>query len=170
MRPRTTALAVLVLPVLVSGCAPAPVHRLSSDDLIKAATRVLTDDCLSRRGLSAPRPDRSPPSSAEQQRVSDALFGTGPAQLSVRLPTGFVVRAHSDGCLAAAQQRLYGDQRRWFRASTIVDNLGPEATHARLPLATVRERHSADLADWRRMRSRAVTAAVALLRVNSPTA
>ncbi|MGN5376667.1 hypothetical protein ACQ4WX_00925 [Streptomyces lasalocidi] len=101
--------------------------------------------------------------------MSVALFGTGPAQLSVRLPTGFVVRAHSDGCLAEAQQRLYGDQRRWFRTSTIVNNLGPEATHARLPLATIRERHSADLADWRRMRSHAVTAAIALLRVNSPT-
>ncbi|MFI1200711.1 hypothetical protein ACH4VR_14890 [Streptomyces sp. NPDC020883] len=163
-----TALAVLALPVLVSGCAAAPAHRVSSDDLIKTATQILTDDCLSRRGLTAPRPDRSPPPPAAQQRVSEALFGTGPAQLSVRLPTGFVVRAHSDGCLATAQQRLYGDQRRWFRTSAIVNNLGPEATHAHLPLAVVRARHSADLADWRRMRSHAVTTAVGLLRNHRP--
>jgi hypothetical protein len=43
--------------------------------------------------------------------------------LSLRLTTGHVVRAHTDGCLAAAQRRLYGDQRRWFRASVVVNNL-----------------------------------------------
>ncbi|WP_037573376.1 hypothetical protein [Phaeacidiphilus oryzae] len=172
MSPHKTATALpvlLLVAALLSGCARAPVQRLSPDDLIKAATQVLTDDCLSRRGLPAPRPDRSPPPPAEQRRVSEALFGTGPAQLSVRLPTGFVVRTHSDGCLAEAQRRLYGDQRRWFRTSVVVDNLGPEAVRARLPIAAVRARHRADLADWRRMRAHAVTAAVDLLSTYRPT-
>jgi hypothetical protein len=62
-----------------------------------------------------------------QSRVSDTLFGTGPAELSFTLPGGPEVRRHTDGCLAQAQQRPYGDQERWFRASTTVDNLRSRA-------------------------------------------
>ncbi|WP_405585379.1 hypothetical protein [Streptomyces sp. NBC_01092] len=56
-----------------------------------------------------------------------ALFGTGPAQLSVTLSTGYTVRMHTDGCLAQALRYLYGDQASWFRAEVIVNNLRPEA-------------------------------------------
>ncbi|MER6494412.1 hypothetical protein [Streptomyces griseorubiginosus] len=152
MRSRTAAaLAVLTL-LTASACAshPAP----GADDVIKAATRKLTDDCLTRQGLS-PESDR--------QRVADALFGTGPSELSLRLPTGYTVRAHTDGCLAAAQRRLYGDQDRWFHTSVVVNNLQPEAARTGRPLSEVRAAHRAELTEWRRLRARALTQATALL-------
>jgi hypothetical protein len=149
----------------LTGCTAAPAPpRLSSDDVIKAATQRLTDDCLVRQGLTPPRPGQSPPPDAERERVAEAMFGAGRTELSLRLPTGYVVRAHTDGCLAAAQRRLYGDQRRWFRTSTIVNNLKPEAAHSDRTLAEVRADRSAELADWRRLRTRALTEAEALLQ------
>ncbi|UXY21061.1 hypothetical protein N8I84_21990 [Streptomyces cynarae] len=166
MRPRTTAVAALLVPGLVlTACATkatAP-PRPSPDDVIKAATRRLTDDCLARQGLVPPRPGQPTPSSVEQRRVSDALFGSGEAELSLRLPTGYVVRAHTDGCLAAAQQRLYGDQRRWFRTSVIVNNLQPEAEQSHRSLAEVRSRHRAEIAEWQRLRAHALAEATSLL-------
>nr|WP_258193774.1 hypothetical protein [Streptomyces sp. MA5143a] len=151
-------------------CTPAPAPpRLSPDDVIKAATQRLTDDCLLRQGLTPPRPGQSPPPDAERERVAEAMFGAGRTELSLRLPTGHVVRAHTDGCLAAAQRRLYGDQRRWFRTSTIVNNIEPEAAHGDRTLAEVRADRSAELADWQRLRARALTEAEALLqRRNGP--
>ncbi|MCI3272027.1 hypothetical protein [Streptomyces cylindrosporus] len=161
------ALALLTGGVLLTACAgtspSSPPARPSPDDLIKAATQLLTDGCLTRQGLTPPRPGQGPASEARQQRVADALFGAGPAELSLTLPTGYVVRAHTDGCLAAANQRLYGDQRRWFRASVIVDNLRAEAARAHLTLDRVRARHRAELADYRRLRAHAVREASALL-------
>ncbi|MGJ5953519.1 hypothetical protein [Streptomyces neyagawaensis] len=156
---------VLLGGAALTGCTAAPAPpRLSPDDVIKAATQRLTDDCLVRQGLTPPRPGQSPPPDAERERVAEAMFGAGRTELSLRLPTGYVVRAHTDGCLAAAQRRLYGDQRRWFRTSTIVNNLKPEATHSDRTLAEVRADRSAELADWRRLRTRALTEAEALLQ------
>lgn len=153
---------------LLTGCAePAP--RPAPDDVLKAATQRLTDGCLTRQGLTPPRPGRTPSPAAEQRRVDDALFGTGRAELSVVLPTGYAVRAHTDGCLAAAQRRLYGDQRRWFRASVIVNNLRPEAEHTHRDLAEVRARHSAEIADWRRLRAHALSEATSPLDNPPPT-
>ncbi|GLP66182.1 MULTISPECIES: hypothetical protein [unclassified Streptomyces] len=158
MRARTaTALAVLIL-LAGSACTARPAPP--PDDVIKAATRALTDDCLTRRGLT--------PRSGEQ-RVSDALFGTGKAELSLRLPSGYVVRTHTDGCLAAAQQRLYGDQDRWFRTSVVVNNLTPEAARTGRPLSEVRAAHRAEIAEWRRLRARALTTATALLEGGGTT-
>lgn len=155
---------VLLLTAVLTACGnPDAAPRPAPDDVIKAATRYLTDACLTRRGLTPPVPGRGKPSASEQQRIADALFGAGRAELSVRLPTGYVVRAHTDGCLAAAQQRLYGDQRRWFRSSAIVDNLGPEAAHTHSSLAEVRARHRAELADWRRLRAHALKSARTVL-------
>ncbi|WP_260610365.1 hypothetical protein, partial [Streptomyces sp. WAC06614] len=94
------------------------------DDVIKAATRTLTDACLTGRGLTPPRPGGNMPAGQERQ-VAAALFGAGPAELSLTLPTGYTVRAHTDGCLAQAQRQLYGDQADWFRASVTVNNLRP---------------------------------------------
>ncbi|MGW4514211.1 hypothetical protein ACWEO4_19860 [Streptomyces sp. NPDC004393] len=166
MRPLfRAAAALLTCGLFLTGCATTvstPV-RLSPDDLVRAATRKLTDDCLARRGLAPPRPGGPVPSAAEQQRVDDALFGAGRAELSQRLPTGYVVRAHTDGCLAAAQRRLYGDQVRWFRTSVVVDNLRPEATRFHRSLAEVRARHRTEIAEWRRLRAHALSEATALL-------
>ncbi|MGW5135147.1 hypothetical protein [Streptomyces sp. NPDC004135] len=123
---RTAAVALLVPLCLVSACAApkAPgAARLGADDTVMAAQQLLTDRCLTRQGLTPPRPGQRPADAEERRRVSDALFGTGPAELSLTLPGGHEVRQHSDGCLARAQQRLYGDQERWFRASTTVNNL-----------------------------------------------
>ncbi|MFI0813173.1 hypothetical protein [Streptomyces echinatus] len=167
LRPVPAVLVALCLLGWVSGCAGRTDRtgriELSADDTIKAAQLYLTDRCLERQGLTPPRPGGRQRGEAEQRRVGEALFGAGPAELSVSLPTGYRVRAHTDGCLAAAQRTLYGDQRAWFRVSTIVGNLEPEATYRGVELASVRRMHRAELADWRRMRSRAFERARVLL-------
>ncbi|WP_346779877.1 hypothetical protein [Streptomyces sp. S3(2020)] len=119
---------------------------LTPDDTLKAAQLLLTDRCLTDRGLTPPRPGGPPPSS----RVDSALFGTGRPELSVKLPGGLVVAHHTDGCLAQAERRLYGDQRRWFRAVTLVNNLKSRAPDG-------------DRAAYREMRTHALTEARGLL-------
>ncbi|MCB5163938.1 hypothetical protein LG634_03685 [Streptomyces bambusae] len=117
--------AILCGALVLAGCAPG--HRpdgAARDDLIKAATLRLTDECLAARDLTPPEPGRKLPP-GQERRVTAALFGTGPAELSLTLPTGYTVRAHTDGCLARAQQQLYGDQAAWFEASVTVNNLRP---------------------------------------------
>ncbi len=84
--------------------------------------------------------------SKEQQRLSDALFGTGRRELSTRTATGLVVQANSDGCLAEAQRVLYGDLDRWFRTEVTVNNLAA-AAHRRVTQDPV---HRAALARWSR--------------------
>ncbi|MEU6140713.1 hypothetical protein ABZ848_10180 [Streptomyces sp. NPDC047081] len=83
---------------------------------------------------------------AEQQRLSDALFGTGRRELSTRTATGLVVKANSDGCLAEAQRVLYGDQAAWFRSDVTVNNLAA-AAHQRV---TRDPAYRAALARWSR--------------------
>lgn len=168
--PRTLlTVPLLLLTVLAVGCA-APASRapaLAPDDMIKAAQSRLTDTCLTRKGLTPPHPGSRPASPAEQRRVAGALFGTGRTELSLTLPTGHSVRAHTDGCLASAQRTLYGDQRRWFRVSTVVNNLKPEAAFRDQPLTEIRSRHRTDLAEWRRLRTRALINAKAHLQAES---
>ncbi|WP_328535288.1 hypothetical protein [Streptomyces sp. NBC_00344] len=159
----------------LGGCAAEPSPpRLKPDDVVNSAQQLLTDRCLTRLGLTPPRPGQRPPSKAEGRRVTDALFGAGHTELTLTLPTGYVVRAHSDGCLAAAQRTLYGDQRRWFRASTIVNNLRPEARYRGRSLAAVRELHRTEVAEVARLRARALHQAITLLsqqrqKENHPT-
>ncbi|TXS52905.1 hypothetical protein [Streptomyces sp. t39] len=161
-RPPRAAAALLLLLAGVAACA-APQGPPHPDDLVKAAQLRLTDACLTRQGLTPPRPGPTPPSEREALRVSDALFGTGRAELSLTLATGHEIRAHTDGCLAAAHRRLYGDERAWFRASAVVNNLRPEAAHRGTDLASVRRTHGAEIADWERMRAHALRQAEALL-------
>ncbi|MFI6335656.1 hypothetical protein [Streptomyces sp. NPDC050535] len=138
--PRVTALAVLTA-LALTGCAtttaergtPAlPTTERARDDLIDTAQRILVDECLARRGLSVrPSPTRErsgeePVPGEEDRRLQGALFGGGRPELSVTLATGHTVTAHTDGCLAAAQRDLYGDQRRWFRTRVVVNNLRAE--------------------------------------------
>ncbi|MFI8325059.1 hypothetical protein [Streptomyces sp. NPDC085529] len=139
MQLATTPLARRALPAaaalaLLTGCAsvrsdqpgpPAvPSARAAQDALLKAAERRFTDDCLAARGIRATAEPRAP---AEDRALQAALFGTGPRELSVTLATGATVTAHSDGCVAAARDRLYGDQHRWFRVQVVADNLRAEA-------------------------------------------
>ncbi|MFB7426356.1 hypothetical protein ACFC0K_24020 [Streptomyces hydrogenans] len=119
---------------LLTGCASVrsdlpgpptvPTARAAQDALLRTAERRLVDDCLTGRGVRATAEPRAP---AEDRALQAALFGTGPRELSVTLATGATVTAHSDGCLAAARDRLYGDQRSWFRVQVVVDNLRAEA-------------------------------------------
>ncbi|MEW2371782.1 hypothetical protein AB0940_20820 [Streptomyces sp. NPDC006656] len=154
---------------LLTGCAAGPPgHAADPDEVIKAATQRLTDACLTRQGLVPPRSGEGSRPGTDDARVSAALFGAGPAELSLALPTGYVVRAHTDGCLAAAQQRLYGDQPGWFRASVVVNNLRPEAAHTHQDLSEVRTRHRAEIADWQRLRAHALTEATTVLRTPQP--
>ncbi|MCB8905574.1 MULTISPECIES: hypothetical protein [unclassified Streptomyces] len=133
--PRTRrALLTAAAALLLSGCtavgpgAPTtpgvPSGKAAQDALLKAAEHRLVVDCLSRRGLSPASRPRAPD---EERKLQTALFGAGPRELSVTLATGATVTAHEDGCVAGARQRLYGDQRRWFRAQVVVDNLRAEA-------------------------------------------
>ena len=140
LRALAVALVVLALPAL-GGCAtptgtgrdaPAlPRTERARDDLIKAAQQVLVERCLAGRGLSS-KADPGERREGERDEAADrrlqgALFGRGRTELSVTLATGYTVRAHTDGCLAAAQRELYGDERRWFRAEVVVNNLRAEA-------------------------------------------
>ncbi|TJZ57542.1 hypothetical protein FCH28_07100 [Streptomyces piniterrae] len=159
---------LLTAAVTAAGCASTPSRpsdrpARDPDAAVKAATLLLTDGCLRRQGLTTPSPHRPRASAADARRVDAALFGAGATELSLKLPTGYTVRAHTDGCLASAQQKLYGDQRAWFRASVVVNNLKPEAKRTRSTLADVRARHRAEIAAWQRMRARAHHRATALL-------
>lgn len=128
MRPPSTAsVAAFAALCALTACTGPRATPLSPDDTVKAAQLLLTDRCLTRQGLTPPRPGQRPPGAVEQRRLSAALFGTGRAELALTLPSGHTFRQHTDGCLARAQQRLYGDQERWFRASTTVNNLKSRA-------------------------------------------
>ncbi|QES10241.1 hypothetical protein DEJ44_34525 [Streptomyces venezuelae] len=128
------ALVTAAAALLLSGCtsvsagAPAgprvPTGAAAQDALLKAAEHRLVADCMKGHGLSPTSRPRAPD---EDRAFRAALFGTGPRELSVTLATGATVTAHEDGCLADARRRLYGDQRRWFRAQVVVDNLRAEA-------------------------------------------
>ncbi|MFF3656763.1 hypothetical protein [Streptomyces olivochromogenes] len=145
------ALAVLAL----TGCSTATAQRAvpplprterDRDDLIDAAQQVLVDRCLAGQGLTLPNASApqdhsasppqdhsaSPPQdqsapAPQDRRLQGALFGRGRPELSVTLATGYTVTAHTDGCLAAAERDLYGDQRLWFRTRVVVNNLRAEA-------------------------------------------
>jgi hypothetical protein len=142
------AVAALCLLTAVTGCGASrePDVNLTPADTLKAAQLLLTDRCLTRQGLTPPRPGGPPASGA----VDRALFGTGRAELSLKLPSGHVVGHHTDGCLAAAERRLYGDQRRWFRAVTLVNNLKSRAPRE-------------DRAAYQELRAHGLTEARALL-------
>ncbi|MEU9852146.1 hypothetical protein [Streptomyces sp. NPDC047974] len=123
--PAAAALALLTGCTSVHPDVPEPpAGRAAQDALLRAAERRLVDDCLADRGIRATAEPRAP---AGDRALQAALFGTGTRELSVTLATGATVTAHSDGCLAAAKDRLYGDQRRWFRVQVVVDNLRAEA-------------------------------------------
>ncbi|WP_328490592.1 hypothetical protein [Streptomyces zaomyceticus] len=147
------ALLAAAAALLLSGCATVgpgpseasglPSGTAAQDALLKAAEHRLVVDCLKGQGLSLTSRPRAPD---DDRTLRAALFGAGPRELSVTLATGATVTAHTDGCLAGARNRLYGDQRRWFRAQVVVDNLRAEA-QARVSADPT---HRAALARWTR--------------------
>ncbi|MFJ8825029.1 hypothetical protein ACIREE_25020 [Streptomyces sp. NPDC102467] len=168
-RPRSWGLALVTGLLLLTGCVRQPARpALSPDDTIRAAQQELTDRCLTRQGLTPPRPGQRGVNTAEQERVAGALFGRPPAELSLTLASGIPVRAHTDGCLAAAQRTLYGDEKRWFEVSTVVNNLRPEAAYRDRSLASVRARHRTEITEWRRLRAHALHESATLLRDHGP--
>ncbi|MGW0119947.1 hypothetical protein [Streptomyces sp. NPDC003327] len=139
-----TAASALLLAGCTSVTPPTPGRPADPADqqrLLASAEHRLVVDCLAERGLTLTSRPRAP---AEDRDLQAALFGSGPRELSVTLATGATVTAHTDGCVAAARERLYGDQRRWFRAQVTVDNLRAEA-QARLRTDPA---HVAALARW----------------------
>ncbi|MFF5761007.1 hypothetical protein ACFY8F_00565 [Streptomyces tanashiensis] len=142
--------------VWLAGCATVtpdgpgpggvPVGKAAQDELLKSAEHRLVVDCLDSRGLTLTARPRAPD---EDRVLQAAMFGAGPRELSVTLATGATVTANDDGCLATARHRLYGDQRRWFRAQVTVDNLRAEA-QARMSADPA---HRAALARWTRCAS-----------------
>ncbi|MER5409289.1 hypothetical protein [Streptomyces sp. NPDC002769] len=131
MRLLRTLCATTLAALALVGCAttpaqltapPLPRSERDRDDLIDAAQQVLVDRCLARQGLTSRRT-----SDGEDRRLQGALFGRGRPELAVTLATGYTVTAHTDGCLAAAQRDLYGNQELWFRTRVVVDNLRAEA-------------------------------------------
>ncbi|MFF8375557.1 hypothetical protein ACF07V_05355 [Streptomyces sp. NPDC015661] len=150
------ALLAAAAALLLSGCATVgpggpeppgvPASTAAQDELLASAEHRLVVDCLDARGLTLTARPRAPD---EDRTFQAALFGAGPRELSVTLATGATVTAHEDGCLATARHRLYGDQRRWFRAQVTVDNLRAEA-QARMRSDPA---HQAALARWTRCAS-----------------
>ncbi|WP_424216528.1 hypothetical protein ACN20G_30820 (plasmid) [Streptomyces sp. BI20] len=171
--------ALMVLAAGLLGCAPAagpagPSGPDPVDATIRAATVRLTDACLRERGLTPPvaRPSAAAAAPPEDARVTWALFGAGPAELSLTLAGGQTVRAHTDGCLAGAQRRLYGDEAAWFRASVVVNNLDAQAVTGtgRDPAAAHAEavaRHRPEIEAHAALRARAYREARDLLSTPS---
>lgn len=136
------ALCTAAVALLLTSCSDArpgsprpgiPSGERAQDDLIKSAQRALVTRCLAGQGLTLPAAreqqaaSERQASTAEGKRLKAALFGTDPRELSLTLPTGYTVTANTDGCLAHAQRALYGDQKRWFQAEVVVNNLRAEA-------------------------------------------
>ncbi|WP_280885458.1 hypothetical protein [Streptomyces sp. LBL] len=104
------------------------------------------DGADARRTQQQPRTESGRRAAERQQRLTDAMFGSGRRELSTRTATGLVVTANSDGCLAQAQRVLYGDQARWFRTEVAVNNLEAAARHR----VTQDPAYRAVLARWAR--------------------
>ncbi|MFD3699677.1 hypothetical protein ACFWUZ_26715 [Streptomyces sp. NPDC058646] len=152
----TRAVCIATVALLMTSCADhptaspqreIPAGEQAQDDLIRSAQLTLVTRCLSGQGLAVPSLRQRPKAAtAEDERFEAAYFGTDPRELSLTLPTGHTVTANTDGCLANAQRVLYGDQKRWFEAEVVVNNLRAEA-QARM--ATDPE-HRAAMARWKR--------------------
>ncbi|GAA4685416.1 hypothetical protein [Streptomyces youssoufiensis] len=61
-----------------------------------------------------------------QKAYMGALYGTAHHKISAPVPGGGVTFMYGDGCNGKAQQRLYGDLRRWMVARLVVANLEPD--------------------------------------------
>jgi len=103
-----------------------PRHNASA---LLDAERVLLERCLKSRGFPSVDHQTVRELPRERQREFDhALNGPANAKsVSVRLATGYTVSRSTSGCRYEAQRKLYDDFARWFRVSTIVNNIPAEA-------------------------------------------
>jgi hypothetical protein len=74
-----------------------------------------------RRGPNALYVTSLPPDRRTAYKL--ALIGNGRHTVAARPPGGPVITTSSDGCVADARRRLYGDLGTWFRLSVTVTNL-----------------------------------------------
>jgi hypothetical protein len=116
---------------------PVPVAGIEQR---KAGVYVVDDVDWARRygygrpfDIAAEEAQRSSPNATyhnslpkqERIRYSRALGGDFEDDISVELPAGGTVRAPREGCIAEAQERLYGDHPTWFRVKKTVTGLTP---------------------------------------------
>jgi hypothetical protein len=92
---------------------------------VTAAARAARTGPVCPSPRDAPRTHRTQQAPQPGKRTA-APVGSG---VSTRTATGPVVRANSDGCLAAAQRVLYGDRARWFRTEVAVNNIEAATYH-----------------------------------------
>ncbi|MGH3239841.1 MAG: hypothetical protein ACRDNL_05635 [Spirillospora sp.] len=62
---------------------------------------------------------------SERERYRRTLLGVQPGRIRIALPSGVVILATDQGCLAEAQEAPYGDVRAWLSSDVIVKNLAP---------------------------------------------
>lgn len=103
---RAVAVALLAPLTIVTACAAPKTPPLGADDTVRAAQVLLTDYCLTRQGLTPPRPGQRPTDTEEQRRVTDALFGTGRAELTPQTmrPGARALRLLSAAAAAGAER------------------------------------------------------------------
>ncbi|MEV0269728.1 hypothetical protein AB0H43_13190 [Hamadaea sp. NPDC050747] len=58
-----------------------------------------------------------------RQAYTTWMYGAAPVGMSAPNPAGHTVTQNPGSCQSKAQDELYGDVRRWFRARVIVENL-----------------------------------------------
>ncbi|MGW5346342.1 hypothetical protein [Streptomyces sp. NPDC004050] len=83
----------------------------------RAAARAREDDPNQRYFRQLP--------AARRAAARTALMGAAPVGLSAKAPTGVMITASADGCIADAQRTLYGDPATWFRVKVVTMNLRP---------------------------------------------
>jgi hypothetical protein len=133
----------------VAGAAPQPDFPYGNDDpgwaaahgfgvayaqQVVAAARAKDPNHRYVTGLPAERRDA----------YLTALDGDRRDPVTVRLPDGKALHQSSQGCTARAQQHLYGDFARWFRARALVERLPSEYTRQ----VTSNPRYRAALSAW----------------------
>lgn len=103
-------------PYVIDDVAWARRHGYGSDLAARRQQARATDP--NQRYVLTLRPDR-------RAAYATALDGAGPdgPGVLVTLPGGGIEGESTQGCVATAEQRLYGDFSAWFRASTVVSAL-----------------------------------------------
>ncbi|KAF3463499.1 hypothetical protein [Streptomyces sp. Tu 3180] len=89
----------------------------------------------------------------ERRTAYDRALDEGPGapEMSVRLPSGGVVRKRVGGCVADSEKRLYGDPEAWFRADKVAGSAG----RLLVPKVMADKEFTAALAAWSRCLKRA---------------
>lgn len=111
--PRSPAAVSDLFPYVVDNVAWAQAHGFGGRQSVQEQTQAASDPNVRYvAGLAAPR----------RQALADAENGNGPSDpgVVVTLPTGQVMGHSVRGCVATAEDHLYGSFPAWFRASNAV--------------------------------------------------